>query len=499
MQIVRRRGVALTALVLTAGAAVLETPAASGQLSGLPVVRGPVPLVESHGRLPWRLTGLVQRRREPLPGAPQRTEELPCLVLRQGGVRETRCLDGEPLLWRRLDGDTGVLGEGLGPSRRRHLLWGFAKSPAAALDVVLGNGRRVRVALRRLPAKLRTDARWFAWAPRPDDAIRRVTLRNGRGQVLARLPEPLPPAGVRGLHGIILDVPGPPAGSATVAAGPLPGDPQARLLVRRVGARLCAEIARPNLEEPACGPPPRITDESLIAARGTALGDTVGGIVPADVAQVVLRPAIGGSPVRLPTQPAGAAAGPAGELLRVFLGQLPYSGLLDVRLLDAAGSTLGHTSVFAAYETSDAVEEATRPLKRGRAPGGERFVLRGDPTGLCLSLTAPGRVRADRGGSTCGLDELELLVPCRPRLAAVLSPGAGRAALRVLSSSGSVFRGSVVRLPRRGRAWLVAVPASERPRAVVWRDRRGRSKRFSLGRVPPPARQCGYTAAVMTG
>jgi hypothetical protein len=476
----------LATLVLALAVAATGAPPARAQLEGLPVIRGPELLVRSEGRPPWSLTGLVQRERVPVPGGRTRTEDFPCLVLRDASITETHCLDGEPLLWRTLTGSTFDLRADAGPTGRRYLLWGFAARPAAALRLELGNGRRVRLRLRRFPAELRSAARWFAWAPPRSDAVRRVALLDARGRALARLTETLPPAGVRGTYGLILDVPAPTRGTARVVAGPLPEDPRARLLMRRVGARLCAEIDRPNPEDPACGAPPRNADDSLIAARGTPRGDTVGGIVPPGVTEVVLSASIGDASVRVPTQPVGG--------LRVFLGQLPFSGLVDVRLLDAGGRTLEHTSASPAYQTSDAGEDATRPLRRGRAPGGERFVVRGDAAGLCVSLTTPGRVRPDGGGSTCGFDGVELLVPCRPRLAAVVAPAAGRRRLRVEAKAGRVFRGDIVRLPDGRRVWLAPVPSDAAPEVVAWRDQRGEVRRVGLGRVPRPEAQCGYTA-----
>ena len=491
MHPVRSSGVGVLSLMLAMGAAALDTPAASAQLSDLPVVRGPAPLADSRGRLSWRLSGLVQRAPAPLPGAPRRSEDLSCLVLKHSGSSETRCLDGEPRLWRSVDGTTYELGANAGPARRSYLLWGFATRQTAAIVVILGNGRRVRVRPRRLPAKLRSSARWFAWAPDRADAVRGVVVLDAGGRALARLAEPLPPAPVRGVYGLTLVTPARPVGTAGLAAGPLPNDMRARLLVRRVGdARLCADIDRANLQEPACGPPPRTAEESLIAGRGTAGGDTVGGVVTPDVAEVEMSASIGGASVRVPTQPAKASAG----RLQVFLGQLPFSGLVDVRLLDAAGRTLGRSDVVPAYPTRDAAEDATRRLLRGRAPGGAPFVLRGDAAGLCLALTAPGRNRPDSGGSTCGLDRIELLVPCHPRLAAVVSPATGRAALHVITSDEKELRGRLVRLPEGRRAWVVPIPARAEPRAVAWRER-GRPQGVGLGRVPAQTAQCGYTAS----
>jgi hypothetical protein len=51
-----------------------------------------------------------------------------------------------------------------------------------------------------------------------------------------------------------------------------------------------------------------------------------------------------------------------------------------------------------------------------------------------------------------------------------------------------------VQLPRGERAWFAPLRATAAPRAVAWRDRRGRLRRVSLGAVPRAADECGYTA-----
>jgi hypothetical protein len=420
-------------------------------------------------------------------------------------------------------------------ARRHHRrAWGERRRRGAALPPLgLRGGSRGRahgpagrrppcpVPLRRLPRALRSDARWFAWAPDRRDAIRQVTLLSRRGRRLARLDEPLPPAGVRGTYGIALEVPPRARGRATVVAGPLPDDRDARLLVRRVGARLCADIDRPNLEEPSCGPPPRRAVDSLIAARATMRGDTAGGIVPPGVAEVALRGApLSAAWARFPTQPAGPGLDP----LRVFLGRIPFSGVVNLRLLDSAGAAVFRDSLIPTYETDGALEDVTQPLRRGRARGGARLVLRGDPTGLCIAVTAPGRTRPEGGGSTCGLRGVELLVPCRPRLAAVVAPAAGRLRLRVLTAGGATrpaascgcraasARGSrrSPRRPRRARwpgataAAASAASASERShvpptnaatrRAALMSRRLGASPAASAAGLSAPSRSARSAA-----
>ena len=225
-------------------------------------------------------------------------------------------------------------------------------------------------------------------------------MLDGRGRAIARLAEPMPPAAVRGVYGLTLVTPARPAGTARVTAGPLPNDGRARLLVRRVGARVCADIDRANLMEPACGLPPRTAEESLfIAGRTRYRRRRHGGrhAVAPGVAEVELSASIGGASVRVPTRPARTSAGPLRGAPR---SSFRYSGLARVRLFDSGGRTLGSAEVTPAYPTRDAAEDTARRLLRGRAPGGGAFVLRGDPAGLCIALTAPGRKRPDGGGST---------------------------------------------------------------------------------------------------
>ena len=314
-------------------------------------------------------------------------------------------------------------------------------------------------------------------------------MLDGRGRAIARLAEPMPPAAVRGVYGLTLVTPARPAGTARVAAGPLPNDGRARLLVRRVGARVCADIDRANLMEPACGLPPRTAEESLIAGRGTAGGDTVGGVVAPGVAEVELSASIGGASVRVPTRPARRPRAP--------------SRCSSVSFRSAASSACGCSTRVGAPSAAPRCPPPTRPatpprtppgrLLRGRAPGGGAFVLRGDPAGLCIALTAPGRKRRRRR---------RVDVRARPcRAARTLPPparrrrvaGKGRAALHVLTWDGDELRGSARAAPRRppgvGRTDARAGRAASGglARAGAARGRRPRAG-------PGSDRQCGYTA-----
>src|SRR4051812_37460281 len=117
-------------------------------------VGGPVTVAQ--GRRPltrgrWRLRALVRRVPAPVPGQPDRTEDLPCLRLFRQGAFDSRCLGPEPELWR----GGGAAAPPPHPERRRvpggHPLWGFGGGRGTQLTRVLGGGRPGRLRPRPLP------------------------------------------------------------------------------------------------------------------------------------------------------------------------------------------------------------------------------------------------------------------------------------------------------------------------------------------------------------
>jgi hypothetical protein len=372
---------------------------------------------------------------------------------------------------------------------RGYLLWGFGGRRTTHLTAVLGGGHRVRLRVRRFPASLHSVAGWLAWVVPRHEAVRRVVGPGGRR--LSQFPQSLAPATVALDGGLSLQGRLVPPGPAGLAAGPLPGDPDARLLIRHSGARICPEIDRPDPWEPSCDLPPVAPADATLLGRGTRRGDTFGGVVPASVTAVELRDA--GHRVRVAAIPAGPAAGQWAGLVHVFLAQLPSLAVAQIRLLDSGGQTLSEQTVLPTYRTTTATQSRYRSRLTSRVPGGGRFVVGVDTEGDCLALLPRAHGRVAESGYSCETSAPELLVPCRPRLAAVVAGAKGRRRLWVGTSRGARISGRLVRVGHK-HVWLAVAPVSAELRAVGWRDRRGRARRRSLGRVPAADRQCGYRA-----
>lgn len=454
------------------------------------------PLARS-ARGDWRLSARAVRGLAPVPGDLARTEDAPCLELRHRETTTTNCLPAEPGVWPLVDGLTQDV-EARG--RRSFLEWGFLSPAARRLRVTLGSGRRVPVPARRLPARLGSAARWYVWTVPSRSAVRRVEVIGRDGRVLARPEVASQPASARGPGGLAPQTPVVARTPAVLEAGPLRRDPPARLLLRRAGVWLCAEIARPDPREPSCGLAPVSAAAPIVAARGTRRGDSVGGVVASEVATVELRPSLPSSRgrppgvVRVPTRPAGAAAGPFAGQVRTFLATLPYSGLVDVRLLGADGQELERFDVFASYRTTTARDSSYRRLLSGRVPGGGRYVLGADEDdGECLALLAPGGPRRPGAAAySCFVERVTALAPCRPRMVALLVRARGRADLVALTGAGRTIAGRRVRAGERS-LWLVVAPRRAGLRELRWRDRSGATRRLQLGELPAASRQCGYT------
>jgi hypothetical protein len=141
------------------------------------------------------------------------------------------------------------------------------------------------------------------------------------------------------------------------------------------------------------------------------------------------------------------------------------------------------------------------PVAVLRGSGGWRIgagVLRAPGRGLralCLQLS---RGAFDREPPGCGGPGPAISVSCRPRgmrLYGRLQDGVRTA--RVETDRG-IFGARTARLPSRlgvtGRVFLIELPASARPRAIVF-EGRGKERRSRI-RLPAAASQCGYGTSV---
>src|SRR3954451_8762831 len=116
----------LAAWAPAAGRAAGEPQAGQERTVGGPVTVGQGRRPLTRGR--WRLRALVRRVPAPVPGQPDRTEDLPCLRLFRQDAFDSRCLGPEPDLWRGVDAVALDPNVELRPVPGGYLLWGFGGS-----------------------------------------------------------------------------------------------------------------------------------------------------------------------------------------------------------------------------------------------------------------------------------------------------------------------------------------------------------------------------------
>jgi hypothetical protein len=361
---------------------------------------------------------------------------------------------------------------------------GLSPPGARGVVAVLGDGRRARVPLRRLPDRF-GGSRAFALVLAPRMAVRRVVA--------------LGPGGRR----MLVDGVGPgnadcPNSTTSYVFGldfapPRLGPGPPALQVRDEGVLLCATIGRPAPGLEDCSRPPLDEAETRILWHASADGTYVAGVLPGQVASVVLDFAAGDrQPVETTAQ--GPYAGRYQGYLRFF--EISLSGrrtLRAARLLDANGRLLLALPIYRPPRSESDPVTLLRGPSRWRL-GGAVLVATGiERRALCLQFV---RGAFERDPLYCGAGEIgsaTVQVRCRPR--GMFVYGRLRDGIRgveVTTDRGS-FRGRTVGLRSRlglpGRVFLAEVPASARPRSLVLRGRRTRRHRI---RLPAAAAQCGY-------
>jgi hypothetical protein len=434
----------------------------------------------------WRLSAFRRPRLRPLPGEEERIVQESCVDLQHssgplfsGPFPEMRiCADPDGAFgpWN-LEVDTACRGVGL-------TAVGLAPPTARRLVAVLGDGRRVRVPLRELPARF-GDERPFVLVLGPRTALRRMVAFEAGGRRTL----------VRGIAPGIANCPH--TGSTFITSLDLtraprigPGGPA--LQVRDEGVLLCATIGLPRAVD--CWHPPLDEGDSRILWHPTDAGTYAAGVLPQQVASVVLE-WDDGERLRLETTTEGPYEGRYQGLVRFFTVSLPGRRILRrVELLDASGQQLLGTSIHEppVYDPG--------PVVVLRGSGGWRLgagVLRAPRSGrraLCLELS---RGALDPEPVGCLGTGPNVEVSCRPRgmrLYGRLPKGARTA--RVETDLG-VFEARTARLPSRlgvrGRLYLVELPAGARPRRVVLEGRR--TKRHPV-RLPAARAQCGYGTGI---
>jgi hypothetical protein len=367
-------------------------------------------------------------------------------------------------------------------------------SPAGARGVVavLGDGRRVRVPLRRLPVRFGESRRAFALVLGPRMAVRRVVALEEDGRRVL----------VGGLGPGIADCPNTTSSYvfAFPIAPPRPGPGPPALQVRDEGVLLCATVGRfaPGLKD--CWRPPLDESEARILLRRGGDGIFVAGVLPSQVASVVLDFG-GGDRQVVETTAEGPYAGRYQGYLRFF--EVSVRGrrtLRATRLLDADGDLLVTLPAYQPLTFDAAPVTLLRATAGWRLGGAVLDLPRGRRQFLCLQFV---RGAFERHVLGCGPGEpgtATFRVSCRPR--GMFVYGRLREEIRgvEISTDRGSFRGRTVALRRRlgvpGRLFLVEVPASARPRSLVLHGRRTRRHRI---RLPAAEAQCGYTEQFLSG
>lgn len=455
-----------------------------------PVVGGPFPLAA--GRDPgngrrWSVRAWLERTLARGPGLPDRTEVVACVERRTSGSTATSCVPDAPPLVEPIAGDVFPTGSNvLGEAGRHRLVLAALVAPAVgAVEVVLGDGRRVRARVREIGGGGMT-ARVATYVVPYRSAVRRLVVRDRRGSVLSRqdvmqAPGFLGGDGIGSLHAERPPLPGP----GEVAAGPVK-DGEGVLRVHEIAGRLCASVEGAYAPGIPCGLVPETPEQSLLTGGGTAHHAVFGGVVPPEVATVVLEERGLGDgpelpPVRVATQAPAPYAGAFAPHVRTFVALLEHGGYVRVRMLDADDREL---LVFEA-EAFRHAGGTWKPRWRTRLRAGRvRLVAdRGDIS--CAYVLDSGGLRHQ----TCAFGEpgqVEVHVVCRAAASVVTLAARGRPGARLRTASGRVLRPRRLRLDEQARLVFV-VAAPDAPRTLTWRG-----GRIRFGRVPSPRRQCGY-------
>jgi hypothetical protein len=434
----------------------------------------------------WRLSAFRRPRLRPLPGDEERIVQETCVDVQHSGgplsgpspeVRICADPDGAFGPWN-FEVDTACRGVGLAAV-------GFAPPTARRLVAVLGDGRRVPVPLRELPARF-GDERPFLLVLGPRTALRRlVAFESGGSRTL-----------VTGIAPGISYCPHSVSSFITslgLVGGPRFGPGGPALQVRDEGVLLCATIGQPRAAD--CWHPPLDEGDSRILWHPTDAGTYAAGVLPQQVASVLLE-WHDGERLRVETTIEGPYTGRYRGVVRFFTVSLPGRRLLRrVVLLDAAGRQL----------LSERIHEPPvydpGPVVVLQGSGGWRLgagVLRAPGSGrraLCLELS-PRPLDPEPVG--CFGPGPNVQVACRPRGMRMYGRLPKRARTARVETDRGVFDARIAELPSRlgvrGRLYLVELPPAARPRRLVLEGRRTKTHAV---RLPAARAQCGYGTSIL--
>jgi hypothetical protein len=435
----------------------------------------------------WSLVAFKRRVLAPLPGDEERFVEATCVALedhsairfpgdeRVGRAEDCRYPDQVARDWE-LNADRGCHPVG-------GATVGFAPADARRLEAVLGDGRRQRVPILRLPGRIGGE-RAFVLALDRRTALRRLVGIDRDGRHV--LTEGVAPG--------VLDCPFSGGTLILFSFGPdrqrERSGPLGFQVVDR-GVLVCPSLVGPPRASD-CVHPPLDDYEEVVLTHPTQAATTVAGVVPAQVAAVVLK-LDGGERVRLATSFNGPYMGRYAGRLRFFSALLAGRRRVEaVRPIDDHGRSLP------LQQGPDPVppDEPFRVLMRagGYRLGATTFTY-DDEHELCLQLARGAfspSLFACRFASDRYLD-LGVEVPCSPREILIWGMLKRRAHAVYADTSVGRVDGRVVPLPRRlhtpGRAFVLALPAQARPTSLTFPG--ARTPRMKV-RMPSAAEQCGW-------
>jgi hypothetical protein len=432
-----------------------------------PAIGAAVAIGRGHvGPTAWRAVAVQRSHLAPSPLDRGRTEATTCLRVSFAAPREPRGAEGGSCPGR--SADTGQIAffveQRCQPAAL--IVSGLAGSDVSRLQALLGDGSRRAVALRALPGRFGDPRRAFVLVVGRGVAVRSLVMRrNGHS---ATLPLQAGPGDAR------CQPSGSKVGSATfgfsaISLGPTPSG-EGALLARDDGDALCVGFAA--IAPSDCQLPPVEPFGSRIERRPAGARTAILAVVPAQVTAVRLR-LDRGALLTLPTSDLPGYTGRYRGFVRALALTLPGDRrLYGADLLAADGHVL-------APRTGPDQPPLPRALPVLSHLLGGVIVAAGDDC-VQVRLGAPTRSRAD---CALGFTSILLAAPCAARRTVVVArlrrPAHG---LDVVTDHGTV-RG------RRSGSFAVAiVPAGDAVRAV----RLAGASRTAV-RLPPAARQCGYT------
>jgi hypothetical protein len=450
------------------------------------------------GTARWVLRAVTRRRFAPTPLQPERFADYGCVGL---AGRDEVCGDdlehGVPM--------SIVTETQCGATGGSITL--LARPVVRRVVAELGDGRRVRVALRGLPPVF-GGARGGGVVVNPRTAVRRLLVN---GPPTRTLDVGLPPA-----DAVCRRVPGGGSGSSGFSEGTTlepPPEPPATgpptLVARDEGDLLCVGIDHAD----ACALPPRDPDDMVVDDTTRGGVTFFAGVVPEDASAVVVT-LDDRTRHEIPATLEGPYAGQYAGRVRFFSATLPgehsvrrlelFAGTLRVGSLEPPGPTapvVGPRRILRARGAPDLWAARIPPLLALQLQPflgffGEK--LTSLPHVPCVALGRPARTAELPCTALAGT--LQLSARCnthRHVLFGLLS--AGTRSIEVQLAGGRVLREATVAVPRSigagGRAVLLALPRGARPVEVITRGARTRRTGGSL-RPPPATAQCGYEATV---